>query len=168
MSTIAFARMTRRRRASRPLEPGSTRSKAGAEGKPTPVGKATLDTLAALVPAEVLVAHATILQVTTETKGDVTTITKPEPLGFAFWALVVASAVVYLVARAPNFDRLDWLRMLIPPLAFVGWTMIQKTTAFDAAFSVDEAYRVIIPVIAALIISVGAASLAYKADAQEG
>lgn len=169
MSTIAYARLTRRREESRPAEPGSMIDSAATDPKvPSPVGKATIDAFAALVPAEVLVAHATILQVTTKTVDDVTTITQKGTLAFAFWALTIASAVIYLIAKAPKFDRADGLRVLIPPVAFVGWTMVQKMTAFDAAFGMNEAMRIAIPVIAALIVTAAATSLAYKADDSAG
>ena len=42
----------------------------------------------------------------------------------------------YIIPRwfGGRLDKLDIARVLIPPLAFVGWTMLQRTTAFDAAF----------------------------------
>lgn len=169
MSTIAYARLTRRREESRPAEPGSTIDAAAEDPDvPSPVGKVTIDTFAALVPAEVLVAHATILQVTTETVDDATKITEKAALEFAFWGLVVASGLVYLIAKAPELHRLDILRVLIPPVSFVGWTMVQKMTAFDAAFALNEAMRIILPVLAALIVAAAASSLAYKGDESSG
>lgn len=168
MSTIAYARLTRRRELSRVPEPGSEIDAApGDLEKPSPVGKSTLDAFAALVPAEVLVAHATILQVTTTTVGTTTTITERGTLQFAFWGLAVASALLYLITKAPQFSPLDILRVFIPPLSFVGWTMIQKTTAFDAAFSMNQATRITIPVIVALIVTASASALAYKADLED-
>jgi hypothetical protein len=166
MSVIAYARMTRRRELSRPLEPGSTLSQAD-DTTPTPVGKATIDAFAALVPAEILVAHAAILQVTTKTNGAVTTITEKGTLQFAFWALTLVAALIYLITKAPKLNRLDVIRVLIPPAAFVGWTMVQKTTAFSAVFSMNEAMRITVPIIAALLISAIAAALAYKADEEK-
>lgn len=168
MSIIAYARMTRRREESRPEEPGSTRTLLADGGKPTPVGKATIDAFAALVPAEILIAHATILQVTTETDGDVTRITEPGALRFAFWSLLVVSMLLYAIAKAPKFDPLDGVRVLIPAASFVGWTMVQKATAFDAVFSMNAAMRITIPVLGGLLVAAGATALAYKADEMPG
>lgn len=169
MSVVAYGMLTRRREASRPAAPGSLFKAESATGEePPPVGQATIDTLAALVPAEVLAAHAVILQVTTETSGDGTVITEPGVLTFAFWALTVAALLLYLLVKFPAWTRLDYVRMLIPPLAFVGWTMLQPASAFDAAFDVDWALRVTITVVAALLLAALARSLAYTADETPG
>jgi hypothetical protein len=81
----------------------------------------------------------------------VTVISAPDTLHVAFWALVVFSLLLYLVPRgygawkaSPDtlsgwhwyrvMNAADWIRAAIPPLSFVAWTMLQRTTAFDAAF----------------------------------
>src|SRR2546422_109129 len=130
MSTFAYAAMTRKRE----------EAKAGTSTTTSAPGVSTyVDALTALVPAEVLTAHAAILTFTTDTVRNVggtatVTITQPGTLVGVFWALVVVSMVLYAVARvmASKWDSWDWLRVLIPPLAFIGWTMLQKATAFDA------------------------------------
>jgi hypothetical protein len=58
--------------------------------------------------------------------------------------------------------------MVIPPLAFVGWTMLQKSTAFDAIAllvpgGISDAPRYAIAVIGAIVISAGATVLSYQA-----
>ena len=61
MSTLAYAAMTRAREISKPGKSTTTDS---------PGVKTYVDALAALVPAELLVAHATILTFTTKTATD--------------------------------------------------------------------------------------------------
>jgi len=61
----------------------------------------------------------------------------------------------------------DWLRLLIPPLAFVACTMLQKATAFDALVDqkfLDEATRNVIAIVGGIVLCIGAALFAYKAD----
>jgi hypothetical protein len=161
MSTLAYAAMTRTRTAA---QPGTTIKKTG--GSP---GVTTyVDAFAALVPAEVLVAHASFLTFTTQTDNGVVTITKPQALTIAFYALIVVSAGLYIAGRlkASKWDKWDYVRMLIPPLAFVGWTMLQKATAFDAVAGnlFDDATRNVIAILGGIVLGVAAAALAYKAD----
>ena len=129
MSTFAYAAITGARKASKP----GTSTTTGSPGI-----KTYMDALAALVPAEVLTAHAAILTFTTDTVTEqsmtVVKITHPETLVLVFYALMGMSIILYVVGRlmSATWDKWDWLRMLIPSLAFVGWTMLQKATAFDA------------------------------------
>lgn len=54
-------------------------------------------------------------------------------------------------------------------IAFVGWTMLQRVSAFDAIFpSLGDANRTVIAVIGAFILGVAATLLAYKADQNPG
>jgi hypothetical protein len=159
MSTIAYAAITPARGAPRP---GISKT-SGSRGVQTYV-----DTLAALVPAEILAAHAAILTVTTKTTDKTVVITEPGALGLAFYCLIVLSLFLYIASRAMmrKWERLDFLRMLIPPLAFIGWTMLQKATAFDAVVSpesLSEAKRVVIAIIGGLALAGIAALLAYRA-----
>jgi hypothetical protein len=161
MSTLLYAAQTHLRTAAAP----GTSTKA----KGSPGVKTYTDALAALVPTEVLVAHATILTFTTKTDNGTVTITAGHALGIAFYGLIALSIVLYVGGRlmAATWDAWDYARMLIPPLAFVGWTMLQKATAFDAIAGngLDEATRNVIAVIGGIILGLGAAALAYKADA---
>jgi hypothetical protein len=141
------------------------------------------------VPAELLAFHALALQFTTETvesEGDgsvtseggeevstesseaVTVITDPAVLKVVFIGLIIAAPLLYIVAHRklhPNWHRSDWLRMLIPAVAFVAWTMLQKSTAFDAiAPGMTEAPRFLIAAAAAVVLGFIAQELAYKAD----
>jgi uncharacterized membrane protein len=160
MSTLAYAAMTEARVAA----PPRTSMKSGG----SPGVKSYVDALAALVPAEVLAAHATILTFTTSTTAESITITKGPALVVAFYGLIALSIILYAGARlmASKWDKWDWLRMLIPALSFVGWTMLQKATAFDAVSQgvLDEATRNVIAILGGIVLGLVAAALAYKAD----
>lgn len=127
----------------------------------------------ALVPAEVLTAHAAIVALTTKTDATTTsspaqvTITEPGTLYGTFWALIAVSMLLYAVTRviASKWDIWDWIRVLILPLAFVGWTMLQRVTAFDAVASdLNPAVRSATAIVGAVILGLVVAELAYKAD----
>lgn len=167
MSTIAYAAMTTRRDASKP----GTSTSANAPGIGTYV-----DALAALVPAEVLSLHAAVLSFTTETVVDdagkaTVKITEPGTLAGVFYALIVFSVLIYVVGRVRDgtWDRWDFLRVLIPPLAFVGWTMLQKATAFDAVArgGISPAARSAIAILGAAGLGGLASVLGIKADRRE-
>ena len=165
MSTLTYAALTQRREEA---EPGTSKSSSA------PGLGVWADSLASLVPAEVLAIHAAVIGAMTKTTaaagGPVTTITNVPVLRNVFYALVILSALLYVGARIARrtWDGLDWLRMLIPPLAFVGWTMLQCATAFDAAFQAASAEaRTSIAVIGAVILGFIASLLAYRADQKQ-
>ena len=158
MSTLTYAALTTRREEAVPRT--STRD--------APPGVRTyVDAFAALVPAEVLALHAVILSVTTSTTDGKTEITASSTLFWSFVLLVLLSTGLYVGYRllARRWDKLDWIRMFIPPLAFVGWTMLQRPTAFDAVFpSLADAPRTVMALFLGVILGLGAAALAYQAD----
>lgn len=151
-----------------------------------------VDTMAALIPAEVLAFHAFAQQLATEkvvpenavsvpaegggapvtaAAGDpVTVISDPAALKIVFVVSIVAAGVLYWYAHSrarehPGWDRSDWLRVAIPPLSFIVWTMLQKATAFDAVWpSMGDTARALIAVGLAIALGILAQSLAYKAD----
>jgi hypothetical protein len=135
-----------------------------ASSSPTSLGT-YINVLAALVPAEVLAVHAIVLLVTTRVAESTTTIYDPATLKTAFWVLVGLSAGLYAIPRlfTRTWERLDWTRVAIPPFAFAGWTMLNRATAFDAAFpGVREAPRTLIGVVLAVILGLVAAKVASK------
>lgn len=165
MSIIAFANLTSKREQS---EEGTSTSK-------NPPGvRRYVDAFAALVPAEVLTAHAVILGVCTETKVEngqsVVRITTDgaEALRVTFWALLVVSVGLYVISRwatKAKWDGWDLVRAAIPPLAFVGWMMLQKSTAFDAvAPGMKEAMRITVAVLGSVVLSAVTVMMAGKAD----
>jgi hypothetical protein len=160
MSVVAYAALTTKREEA---NPGTSTSTAA------PGVKTYVDAFAALVPAEVLTLHGLIISVTTTTKDQTTQINTDNvgTLAGAFWGLVVLSIVLYVVPRVKDgkWDRLDYLRMVIPALAFVGWTMLQRTTAFDAvAPAMQAATRTVVALFGGVLLGLAAAVLAYKAD----
>lgn len=173
MSTLAYAQLTNVRESASP----GTSTAAGSPGLRTYV-----DAFAALVPAEVLTLHALIIAQTTETKPqpvaigskimETATTIPPESvttLRFAFWGLVVLSIVLYVAPRyfGGTWDRYDWIRVAIAPLAFFGWTMLQRATAFDAAFtSMQPIPRTVAALFLGAILGAITAGLAMKADAK--
>jgi hypothetical protein len=96
-------------------------------------------------------------------------ITDPAALKVVFWVLIPAAALLYVAAHVKTngsaWHRGDFVRMLIPSLAFVAWTMLQKSTAFDAvAPEMSEAARALIGAGLASLLGVIAGMLAYRAD----
>ena len=93
------------------------------------------------MPAEVLVIHSYAIHTftaTTDRRGhSETVITHPGWLAFTCWSLVAACVGLYLLGHMrslSDFDLMDLLRLALPAVAFVGWTMVEKPpTAFDAA-----------------------------------
>lgn len=180
MSTLAYGTLTRRRE-----EAPVSRGRSSLPGV-----KGYVDAVAALVPTEVLAFHALALQFTTETvetegagavgsaAGEViptedgeavTAITDPVTLRWVFVGLLLAAPILYVVAHRRNhrgWHASDTVRMLIPPIAFVAWTMLQKSTAFDAvAGGIADAPRFLIASAAAIVVGLMARELAFKADA---
>ena len=172
MSTVAYAALTTRRQEATPhtsADPAGQDPANPQAGKPG-VGP-WLDTAAALVPAEVLAANAFLIQqVTTTTKDPtgktVVTLSNTSNAQTLFWSLLVLSLAIYVGAHWSKWDAWDFLRMLIPPGAFVLWSALQSGTAFDAVAHWSEFTRYLIGVMGAILLGYMANKLAYKADAK--
>jgi hypothetical protein len=158
MSTLLYAQLTNKREEAQP----------GMSVRASPPGVQTyVDALAALVPAEVLTLHGLMLSATTEITAEGTKISDASSLKLAFYGLVVVSMALYVTARllAKKWDSLDYVRVFIPPAAFLGWTMLQRSTAFDAlAVSMTDGRRTVLALFLAVIVGAVAVALAYKAD----
>ena len=135
--------------------------------------KTFVDALAALVPAEVLALHATVISWTTDTTVATasaeasTRIIDRETLSLSFFGMLALSMIIYAIPRltAKLWDSWDYLRVLIPPSAFVGWTMLQRMTAFDAVFpNLGSIPRSVGALFLAVVLGLVAGLLAYKAD----
>lgn len=171
MSTVAYAQLTNVREAATP----GTSTTTG-----TPGLKNYVDAFAALVPAEVLTLHALIISRTAESSRvpvapgskemkTVTTIlpAAADTLELAFWGLVILSILLYVAPRyaGGKWDKFDWIRVAIAPVAFFGWTRLQQATAFDAAFpKMDPFARAVAALFLGAILGGVTAMLAMKAD----
>jgi hypothetical protein len=126
------------------------------------------DILAALVPAEVLAIHALAMTLGTTTTGsgaDATTvITSSTEMTWVFWGMVVAAAFIYVTgARSLSLGHVG--RAVLGSVAFVLWTMIQPSTAFDAlGLDLSAFLRVMIAIGGAVVVAVLANVLASAAD----
>lgn len=157
----------------------------GADGPPSPsTTSGYVEALAALIPAEVMTLHALVLTATTHIVASstdapgATTISDVPTLRAAFWGLAALSLLLYLVPRLyaawkagvaektgwqAQMDIADWARAFIPPLAFTAWTMLQRVTAFDAAFpGCTESQRTVAGLFLAAILIACASWLAFK------
>lgn len=160
MATLAYAIRTEQREDS----PSGTSESTGKPGSST-----WIDAMAALVPAEVLAAHAFILTLTTKTTDtpgdeDVTTITDPGLLKGVFWALLALAAALYVIKKIKSFHGWDYARAVLPAAAFVLWSMLTPSSAFDAQFDWDGNARIAIAVIGAILVAAIAKALGVKAD----
>lgn len=166
MSTLMYAAVTTKRLQA-PKERSTSTEKPGL--------KTYVDAMAALVPAEVLAAHAVIISYATKSKvvggKGITTITNVHALTISFYSLIGITIVLYLGARKVSnkgLEPLDFVRALIPGAAFVLWTMLQKSTAFDAVSpDTNSSSRAIYAVLLALVVGAVASALGIAADKKD-
>jgi hypothetical protein len=151
MSTILYGRLTRRAEATPPVDGAD----AGMEPEPE---SALAQQVAALVPAEVLVIHGIILAAATSVGDDgSTTVTKPDLLKWTLPILLVLSVALYVISRAgaPAWKLTDYLRMVIPGMAFFAWTLLTGTSAATPWFTIDRGWLFLIGgVIAAVALAI--------------
>jgi hypothetical protein len=174
MSSLLYGSMSRRRLSSTaPLAfgeavNGSIRA-VGNETNPTKERVSHWqDALAALVPAEVLALHGVAMTLGTSTTSSgnnaETAITSPMEMQVVFWGLVVLAFALYLFG-AKSYLGQDFLRAGIAAVAFVLWTMLQPSTAFDALrWDPSTLIRTLLALIGAALLGVAASALATKAD----
>lgn len=183
MSTIAYALNMNSRDTVQPRQT-SSRASATAGPGPTPAPTPTptqgsapkggisaySDALSALVPAEVLTVHALVISAVTAKIDDGSKITDVSTLWWAFYGMCFLSIFLYVIPRLMGgwWETLDFLRMLIPLFAFVGWTMLQPTSAFEAvAPSLTIGQRTIAAIFLGVVLGACATMLAYKADGKQ-
>ncbi|QTE30912.1 hypothetical protein [Pengzhenrongella sicca] len=163
MTTIGYGALTRQRQLAEP----ATSSRGGSPGV-----RGYVDSVAALVPAEVLGLHAIVVGLTTTTIRQpdgtaVTTVLDGTTLRVSFWALVAVSGALYVVGhKGGPWTRGDLARVLIPPAAVVLWTMLQAGSAFDAvAPNWPQSSRITTATFGAIVLGLVAGQLARTADA---
>lgn len=191
MSTVAYAQLTTKREEAAPGTSSTTsgpgiKSYVDAFAALVPTEVLTLHALivAATTKTATSVAASTATPIAgattpgasaiqsaaaTQSLGTTTTILPDgvQPLTTSFWVLLLLSLVLYVVPRyfGGKWDRFDFIRALIAPLAFVGWTMLQRATAFDAAFpGVSSVERTVYALILGAVLGGVTAALAAKAD----
>lgn len=140
----------------------------------------------ALLPGEVILLHSAILSVAVKTEGipdegsnGLQVLANPSVLTFAFFFLLVGSSLLYVAGRfrSGNWDhRWDYLRMCIPPVAFVAWSLLEPATALDhvlasshaLASSLDTDWQGVLGLCLAVTVVSVASLVAYRvAPAQE-
>ncbi len=176
MSTVAFGALTTRRE----------KSDSGTSKTDQPPGlNSYIDILAALVPAEVLAIHAIIIAaVTTTNPRGQTQITQPGTLRLAFWLLAGLAAVLFVLGRrpaptpadvlqqsgtsVPRWQHLEWqdlIRVAIPPAAFVGWTMLEPTSAWNVVVpGMSTGTRTLIALVGAVLLAAVTKAMASHSD----
>jgi hypothetical protein len=127
------------------------------------------DAVAALVPAEVLVLHGVAMSYGTTTTGrhghTVTRITYPGQMEIVYVGMLVLAVALYVVGSKRLRSWEDALRAVIPALAFIAWTMIQPSTAFDAfPFDLTSFARIMIGVFLAILLTGLTNWMAGRAD----
>lgn len=169
MSSLLYGSLTQRRLNAAPetvLAATAVTAAGGTDGAKDTI-KTWQDAMAALVPAEVLALHAVAMSYGTTTKGAgasaVTSITHPSQMAVVYVALMVLAYVLYLTG-ARTARRGQWLRALVPVAAFVLWTMIQPSTAFDAlGIDMTSFARTMSAIIGAVVLGGVADALAKRA-----
>lgn len=88
-------------------------------------------------------------------------------LKWSYLGFILLTMILYVLPRywANAWDmKYDWFLMLIPPLAFICWTMLQKATAFDAlGLGLEDPARSVIAIFMAVVLGILASNLGYKA-----
>ena len=171
MSTLLYGSMTAQREQSKP---GTSSSPDPAPDKGKPGVNKLVDTVAALVPVEVLAGHALILGAVAErtdpSKGPtVITIARGnlDIAKYSWIGLIVAAAALYAIGHLRSgrkWDASDFLRLAVPPLAFVSWTALQSGTLFDAVAEWTSVSRTVLGVFIALALVAVTKALADVAD----
>ncbi len=180
MSTTAYGLLSAQRQAA---------SQGKSKDEKSPGFGSYIDVVSALVPAEVLAANAALLPVMTSTEkktgsNAVTTITEPGTLKVVFWLSLASCIALYVAGQitrakkersksgvadsAAKWGFANYVRMLIPVGAYVVWTMLQKSTPFDAIDpGMSEPLRLTLAVFAAIGLGLLAKALSDQADGQD-
>ena len=182
MSSFLYGTLTQRRVQTPPqselvFQAAPADAGAGTPREPTkgsPTGKVShwQDVAMALVPAEVLALHGIAMSYGTTTTGSgedaVTRITYPGQMMAVYIAMMVLAAALYLLGAKTVRGWRTWARAAVPVAAFVIWTMIQPSTAFDAfPFGFTSFARTMIAVFGAIVLAALVNVIATKADSEE-
>lgn len=153
MSTVLYGRFTTAAEIHPAVQPA-------ADGDETAAQKAAAlgQRIAALVPSEVLVVYGAVLASAVNKADDgSTTVTNPDLLKWSIPVLAIVSLILYAIARTGSWGRKDAGRIIIPPLAFIAWTLLTTTSGlplFKAFSWISEGVEFLVGgVIAILLLS---------------
>jgi hypothetical protein len=174
MSTVAFGALSTRRE----------QSDSGKSTSEQPPGVSSyVDILAALVPAEVLAINSIVVaSVTAQVPGGPAAAAEAGTYRWMFGLLLGLAAVLFVLGRRPapapapdpsgssrtswqNWEWQDLFRMLIPPAAYVLWTMIEPSSVWSAIVpGMSSGTRLLIPLVGAAVLGAVTKALASHAD----
>jgi hypothetical protein len=130
-------------------------------------GSKLVESLAGLLPADLLAAHGMIVAATTKTipatgGGEATVeVIAATALKWGAVGLIAASFVLFAfgLKKAPTeWSKHEWLQSLIPPISFITWMMLTGTSALTPWLpKLSTPGRTVIGVVLGLIM-VGAAT----------
>ena len=172
MSTLLYESLTNTREATKPDASLNVTARKNDDTTATkPVSK-LLDTVAALVPVEVLAAHAALFGAVSQSSdpaaaGPVQVIITDQKWGERFWwGLIVAAVLLYAIPHLVKhgWDRWDFIRAAIPGVAFAAWTLLDKGTLFDAVSDWSNLTRIGVGTLFALLAVIAAKALAETAE----
>lgn len=126
MSTIMYARLTREAENHDELRPTD------AGGTPAQRAAAFGERVAALVPSEVLLIYGFVLAVAVSKADDgSTTIKNSTLLKWSLPGLAALAILLFIIAKTGQWKPADWVRMLIPGVSFVAWTLLTTTSGLS-------------------------------------
>lgn len=198
MSTILYASVTKKRKQSDPQralrwstrttplrghasmsfiageEPTEVDVELSSHEEDAPKASKWIDLAAALVPAEVLAAHALLLPLAfdTDAEGGTTLSSDSVTVFWVFVGMAILPAILYVATASKGFERLDILRAIVPSMAMVAWMMLQPTTMFTGfaqylEWTPNELAITALGVLLASVAGTIAAVTAKRADEEE-
>jgi hypothetical protein len=124
VSTILYARLTGKVESSAALLAATAGDQTSAQQV-----AALAQRVAALVPSEALLLYGIALASATQKAEDGSiTISDPQLLKWAVPILALACVAMYALAKSTKWLPVDFLRLIIPPGAFVAWTLFESTS----------------------------------------
>ncbi len=160
MSTLAYASLTNQRFSAEP-DKGTNNPQTGV--------KTYVDALSALVPAEVLAAHAVVINFLYDSKSKFDGHSDAQ-IGVLFASMVILSSLLFVAPRllgGTAWMRGDVVRALIPPAAFVGWSVLQPVSLIDGwCEGIDKQLMSAFVIVLAIVLGVLTSSLANAAAAE--
>jgi hypothetical protein len=160
MSTLGYASLTNQRFSDKPNQ---------GTNDPAKGVKTYVDALSAMVPAEVLAAHAVIINFLYDDKTEWVGHSGTQ-IGGLFALLVILSSLLFVAPRllgGTAWMRGDLVRALIPPAAFIGWSVLQPVSLLDGwCPDLDKQMSSAVVIVLAIGLGILTSSLANAAAAE--